>query len=184
MSTQRKFSSQFCPVPAEQQPVNEYEALKEAWLFRWGTLSGLDFLKKILWVAFWVGLLSAPIAAASFPPQKKVILFGLATALGVFLLLGLLLLRILLGWYYVGDRLRAEKVTYEESGWYDGQAWPKPEDILARDRLIVSYQINPVLQRLQRALLILAVLTVGDLSLWLAIHFVTKAVQNPVSNIV
>ena len=31
------------------------------------------------------------------------------------------MLRIYLGWSYVGDRLLSAAVEYEETGWYDGQ---------------------------------------------------------------
>ena len=34
-------------------------------------------------------------------------------------------------------------VPYEESGWYDGQIWIKPPEILLQDRLIGTYEIYP-----------------------------------------
>lgn len=171
MSPQQESSSQFCPVPLEQQPVNEYEALKATWPFSWAELSPLQLLRKLSWVAFWGSFLASPIAAASFPLQKKPVFFLLATALGIFSLLGLFLIRLLLGWFYVKDRLQAEEVIYEESGWYDGQRWPKPLEILTRDRLIINYQVRPILQRLQRTLLILGGLIVLDLGLWTLLSF-------------
>jgi hypothetical protein len=158
-------------VPLEQQPVNEYEALKAAWPFAWAELSPLPFAQKLLWVAFWGSLLASPIAAASFPPQKKPIFFVLATALGIFFLLGLFLIRLLLGWFYIKERLQAEEVIYEESGWYDGQRWPKPVEILTRDLLILRYQVQPLLQRLQKTLLILGALMVLDVGLWSLLGF-------------
>jgi hypothetical protein len=45
------------------------------------------------------------------------------------------------GWSYVGDRLLSAVIPYEESGWYDGQMWVKPPEILARDRLLGSYKV-------------------------------------------
>ena len=44
-------------------------------------------------------------------------------------------------------------VPYEESGWYDGQVWIKPPEILLQDRLIGTYEIYPGLIRLQITLL-------------------------------
>jgi hypothetical protein len=41
-----KSSLDFCPVPEEQQPVNEYEQLKESWFFRWATLDVASYTKK------------------------------------------------------------------------------------------------------------------------------------------
>ena len=49
-------------------------------------------------------------------------------------------------------------VPYEESGWYDGQVWIKPPEILLQDRLIGTYEIYPGLLRLQSTLVFLLVL--------------------------
>ena len=157
----------FCPVPKEQQPVNEYEQLKDSWFFSWPTLESPKYWQKLFWAGFWFALLISPIAAASFPARKQPILFAIAGLMGTLLSLVLLILRQYLGWSYVADRLRGEKVIYEESGWYDGQVWKKPPEILLRDRLIVSYEIQPLLQRLQKTGLILALAIAVDLLLWL-----------------
>jgi len=64
----------------------------------------------------------------------------------------------------VSSRLMDAKVFYEESGWYDGQTWVKPAEVLARDRLVVSYQIQPILKRMQITFGALAgILSVGTL---------------------
>lgn len=59
-------------------------------------------------------------------------------------------------------------LAYEESGWYDGQQFVKPPEILTRDRLLGAYEVRPVMARLKRtlqgtgiALLITAVLLTG-----------------------
>lgn len=76
--------------------------------------------------------------------------------------MGLLLLRLYLGWFYVRNRLTQETIVYEESGWYDGQIWTKSPEILARDRLIATYEIQPILKRLQQTGLVLAIaFTIG-----------------------
>jgi hypothetical protein len=153
------FEGQFCPVPQEQQPLQEYQALKEAWLLGWGGLPLTDYGRKLAWFGLLVTGLTSPIAAASFPPSKYLLPFLLANFLGVAIALGLLLVRIFLGWFYIGDRLQSPQVIYEESGWYDGQVWDKPAAILARDRLIFQYQVIPVLIRLKNTLGVLALLT-------------------------
>ncbi|MGK7883468.1 MAG: CGLD27 family protein [Crocosphaera sp.] len=163
----RESSIQVCPVPLEQQPVNEYEELKESWFFRWATLENTLFIRKIaiIWVLGW--LLTSPIAAASFSPSKYILPFVLFSNLGAGLILALILLQLFFGWHYVSDRLKKETIFYEESGWYDGQTWPKPPEMLTRDRLIVSYQINPILGRLTRTGGLLALFMAGDSVVWL-----------------
>lgn len=155
-----------CPVPTEQQPINEYQELKDSWLFCWVTQDLGDYLKKlaVLWGISW--MIAAPLSAASFAPGKylgKFILCGGAIAsVGVIFAL----LRLYLGWSYVRSRLSSSTVFYEESGWYDGQCWTKPEEILARDRFIVTYQIQPIFQRLQRTFGILALFFVAGGIIW------------------
>ena len=148
---------QICPVPEEQQPIKEYEKLKESWLFRWATLEVGKYGQKLAMVWLWGWIISGPIASASFPPLKQPIQFLLSGGLGAGLLVVFVLVQLYGGWSYVGDRLKQGKIQYEESGWYDGQTWIKPTELLNRDRLIVSYQIEPILSRLRRTALILAI---------------------------
>ena len=44
-------------------------------------------------------------------------------------------------------------VTYEESGWYDGQTWVKTNEVLIQDRLIGIYEVLPVINRLRTVML-------------------------------
>jgi hypothetical protein len=138
-----------CPVPTDQQPLNEYEELKTSWLFRDCTLNWREFITNIAWVWGFSWLVSGPVAAASFPPQKYSVHFLLCGAAGASLGVIFVLVRMYLGWLYIRDRLYSTTVFYEESGWYDGQTWIKPQEIITRDRLIVTYEIKPILQRLQ-----------------------------------
>ena len=74
----------------------------------------------------------------------------------------LLLVRQWLGWSYVNRRLLSERITYEESGWYDGQVWEKPLAWRQQDLLIAQHEVRPVLARLrQTAGVAAAVLLVG-----------------------
>ncbi|MCC5634337.1 CGLD27 family protein [Nostoc sp. CHAB 5844] len=138
-----------CPVPTDQQPLNEYEELKTSWLFRDCTLNWREYITNIAWIWGFSWLVSGPVASASFPPQKYTAHFVLCGAAGASLGVILVLVRMYLGWLYVRDRLYSTTVFYEESGWYDGQTWIKPQEVLTRDRLIVTYEIKPILQRLQ-----------------------------------
>ena len=40
-------------------------------------------------------------------------------------------------------------VTYEESGWYDGQTWVKTNEVLIQDRLVGTYEVLPIIDRLR-----------------------------------
>ena len=151
-----KSTVNFCPVPREQQPIHEYEQLKDSWLFDWGTLAIGKYSRKIAWVAFWSLVLAAPLAMSIFTPTQQTLKFILSCAIGVSLLTGLFLSRIYLGWQYVRNRLKSDRIFYEESGWYDGQTWIKPTAMLNRDRLVVSYDIEPILTRLRKTFGLLA----------------------------
>ncbi|KDO78997.1 hypothetical protein CISIN_1g021630mg [Citrus sinensis] len=140
-------------VPSEQRPVNEYSSLKDGVLYSWGELGQGPFILRLggLWlVAFMV--LGVPTAAASFDPSREPLRFVLAAGTGTLFLVSLIVLRIYLGWSYVGDRLLSAVIPYEESGWYDGQMWVKPPEVLARDRLLGAYKVKPVIKMLKQTL--------------------------------
>jgi len=154
-------------VPYEQRPVNEYSALKDSTLYSWAELSPGSFfmrLGSVCLVTF--TLLAAPISAASFSPGKDPLKFVLAAGIGTLLLVSLVVLRIYLGWSYVGDRLLSAVVPYEETGWYDGQMWVKPAEVLARDRLLGSYKVKPVINLLKQTLVGTGVVLVGAVALF------------------
>ncbi|KAJ6907629.1 CONSERVED IN THE GREEN LINEAGE AND DIATOMS 27 [Populus alba x Populus x berolinensis] len=117
-------------VPFEQRPVNEYSSLKEGPLYSWGELGPGPFLLRLggLWLATFT-VLGVPIAAATFNPSREPLRFVLAAGTGTLFLVSLIILRIYLGWSYVGDRLLSAVIPYEESGWYDGQMWVKPTEV-------------------------------------------------------
>jgi hypothetical protein len=162
----RESSVEFCPVPIEQQPVNEYEQLRESWFFSWPTLTVFHYSRKLLWVWFWGLLIATPISAASFPPAKALFQLVLSSVGGAALFIIFVLIRLYLGWSYVGSRLQDEQVFYEESGWYDGQMWLKPPSVLNRDRLIVAYQVQPILARLRKTGTIIAILISAGTLIW------------------
>ncbi|TVP63843.1 MAG: DUF1230 family protein [Leptolyngbya sp. LCM1.Bin17] len=158
--------AQRCPVPAEQQPLNEYQDIRGSWFYSWGSRKLIGYLKPliVLWVISWG--ISGPMAAASFAPPKYPLPFALSAAMGALVLPLLALIQLYVGWAHVAGRLRQTTVPYEESGWYDGQLWVKPEDISNRDRLIVDYQVQPVLRRIRRTIGIMAALGALGLMAW------------------
>lgn len=155
-------------VPFEQRPVNEYSSLKDETLYSWAELGPGAFFLRLggLWLITFA-VLGVPIAAASFNPSKDPLRFLLAASTGTLFLVALIVLRIYLGWSYVGDRLLSAVIPYEETGWYDGQMWVKPPEILARDRLLGSYKVKPVIKMLKQTLVGTGALLVAAVSLFI-----------------
>lgn len=139
-----------CPVPVDQIPIKEYESMSASWFYSWGARNLRGYLVPILslWLLSW--LVVGPMAAASFGPTKLLPQFAISGSLGALLLPTLALIQLYIGWRHVCDRLLQAAVPYEESGWYDGQVWQKPSEVVARDRLIADYQVKPLMHRLQK----------------------------------
>ncbi|MEM8807623.1 MAG: CGLD27 family protein [Cyanobacteria bacterium P01_G01_bin.38] len=155
-----------CPVPADQVPIREYEEMRDSWFYSWGTQDLRTYLKPVvlIWLASW--LVTAPVAAVSFVPAQHWSQFLISAALGGLVLPTLALLQLYIGWFHVGNRLHNQAVPYEESGWYDGQVWVKPEEISNRDRLIFDYQVKPILRRLQKTFAVMISLVLLVSGLW------------------
>ena len=162
-------SSSFCPVPKEQQPIEEYQELKKSWFFSWVKLETSKYIAKLIWVGLWSSIVTAPLAEASFSISKHPIQFGICAIGGSLVFITFAAIRLYLGWIHVNDRLYSESVFYEESGWYDGQTWMKTPEILDRDRLIVSYEIQPILKRIQLTFLIILGTVIVGISAWMII---------------
>ncbi|MGK7895996.1 MAG: CGLD27 family protein [Xenococcus sp. (in: cyanobacteria)] len=157
---------EFCPVPLEQQPQYEYQQLQDSWFFSWVTLELRSYVRKILCLGLAFLLIAAPIAAASYAPTEYPLKFMIASLAGSGFLATLFLVRLYLGWSYLRDRLYRGKISYEESGWYDGQIWEKPQSMLDRDRLIVAYEIQPIVIRLQKTFLAIGILGIFSSTIW------------------
>jgi hypothetical protein len=162
-------SSSFCPVPKEQQPINEYQELQNSWFFGWAKLEINQYVTKLIWVGIWSSIVTAPLAEASFSIAKHPTKFGICAIGGSLIFVTFAAIRLYLGWIHVKDRLYNESVFYEESGWYDGQTWIKTPEILARDRLLVSYEVQPILKRIQFTFLTLLGTVIVGISCWMMI---------------
>ncbi len=160
-------SSSFCPVPKEQQPINEYQELQTSWFFGWVKLAPAQYINKLIWVGVWSLIVTAPLASASFPLAKYPIQFGICAIGGSLVFIMLAAIRLYLGWIYVKNRLYGESIFYEESGWYDGQTWIKTPEILTRDRLLVSYEVQPILSRIKATFITLLGAFIAVISYWL-----------------
>jgi len=105
------------------------------------------------------------VASGSIPLRHDIPRLVAAAAVAALVLPLLFLVRQWLGWTYVHRRLMQHRISYEESGWYDGQEWEKPLDWREKDLLVAQHQVRPVLGRLLRALGILAALLLWGASL-------------------
>nr|YP_010903294.1 hypothetical protein REP76_pgp083 [Hypnea cornuta]WCH55747.1 hypothetical protein [Hypnea cornuta] len=141
-----------CPVPFDQQPLNEYLALKKSCFFAWSILSLNKYINTVL--SIFVLLLTVIMPIVWILSYNKMTLWYVLSysILSVDLIFVLLFTRLYLGWSYIVKRLLSATVFYEESGWYDGQIWIKTADILTKDRLIGLYQINPYITRIKYSL--------------------------------
>lgn len=155
-----------CPVPVDQIPIKEYESMSESWFYSWGARSVARYLVPVvsLWLLSWVVV--GPMAAVSFMPGKLPAQFIISASLGALLLPTLALVQLYTGWRHVCDRLSQAAVPYEESGWYDGQIWEKPDDVCNRDRLIADYQVKPILHRLQKTFAVICGIIAFSLVTW------------------
>lgn len=154
-----------CPVPKEQRPINEYMELVQSNFFNWPFLSQSLYRKKIVQAFLTCFIISLPFSSLFFNPSENPSKFLLVnTSISTFLLI-LILIRVLLGWNYIKERLYNPTVLYEESGWYDGRIWVKSKNILVQDRLIHVYQVVPAIKKLYSTLLLFCCLILSILLL-------------------
>lgn len=104
-----------CPVPLEQQPVNEYQALSTSLPFSWAAADLRDYCSRLAFTgvsfALFVGF---PVAAFGTRAVSDPEVDGLRCALGAvstgLLAVTLAVVRMYLGWAYVGNRLLSATV--------------------------------------------------------------------------
>lgn len=138
-----------CPVPFDQQPINEYLALKKSWLFSWSTYELKYYSVTILLVFFRLFIYSGFILIFLFINHINIYKIFIIDLLIVYTIMLLIFIRLYLGWSYIVKRLLNSTIFYEESGWYDGQIWVKTAASLTEDRLVGVYRIVPYLIRLR-----------------------------------
>ncbi|KAJ0985499.1 hypothetical protein J5N97_003855 [Dioscorea zingiberensis] len=157
-----------CPVPPEQQPVNEYQALSDSFPFSWAAEDLVAYCSRLaITGASFSLLVGLPVASFGTADPRARALGAVSAGL---LAVTLAVLRMYLGWAYVGNRLLSATVEYEETGWYDGQVWVKTPEVLARDRLLGSFSVKPVLSRVKLTLVGLAMSLVMCILLFINIE--------------
>ncbi|WP_320674562.1 CGLD27 family protein [Prochlorococcus sp. MIT 1341] len=156
--------SPYCPVPINQQPLEEYKELSESWFFSWPIKkrSGLYFSLFTSWLL--ILPINLIIFGSSFSQNQNLIRLCLTSGVISIGLPILLLIRLLIGWDYVCKRLTSIEVEYEETGWQDGNCWKKPESWLQKDLLIAQHVVKPIIRILIKPLIITsAFMTTGIL---------------------
>lgn len=149
-------SKNACPVPFDQRPLNEFYALKHSCFFAFFGFELRTYLYSMFIICSVLISLLTPLILVSiefswskFITNEFFCLIFIVTAL---------LTRLYLGWSYVITRLFSATVTYEESGWYDGQIWIKTPEILTKERLIGTYYVLPLLHRIKLTFVLLSIL--------------------------
>lgn len=95
-----------CPVPWEQQPVNEYQNLNETGLFPWATDDVRSFSIRLAVVGVGISaFIGYPIASLSINPQQEILKCWMGAVCGGILASTVVTLRLYLGWAYIGNRL-------------------------------------------------------------------------------
>lgn len=137
-------------VPVSQQPAQELDDLKSAPIYKWAQLENGKFLQRIGLVYTGVFLfVSLPISFTTYPLLSAPIQAIVAANFGTVVLVFCLLIRLYVGWSYLGDRLTNDVGYFEESGWYDGFLAVKPAEIASRDKLLYSLEVEPAVNRVK-----------------------------------
>ncbi|KAF4351390.1 uncharacterized protein ycf36 [Cannabis sativa] len=153
-SYSRNGSETNCPVPLDQQPINEYQTLSTSFPFSWASGDFVEYCSRLAVTgASFALLIGLPVAwSGAVGPNSEPVKRLLCVVSSGLIVVTLAVVRMYLGWAYVGNRLLSATVEYEETGWYDGQMWVKTAEVLARDRLLGSFSVKPVLSRLKYTL--------------------------------
>nr|YP_010337701.1 hypothetical protein MW427_pgp140 [Sahlingia subintegra]UNJ17286.1 hypothetical protein [Sahlingia subintegra] len=158
-------SRKSCPVPLEQQPLEEYYSLIVSDFF---SLPAKDVKIYFLFLlilsfafTFFISLLFFPSKLFySSDPELIITIFIIADCFA-----SLLIIRLYFSWSYISKRLLSATVFYEESGWYDGQIWVKTTDVLIQDRLIAMNVCLPLINRIKASIIVFLIKILVEIGL-------------------
>ena len=143
-----------CAVPRGQRPASQYEELRDGALLSWPGLGVAPYAVRMTGLfGFFYGVIAYPIACGSYDPNTQFAEACVSALVGASGATAAMALNMYNGWSYVRDRLLSATVEYEETGWYDGQVYVKDPEMLARDRLLGTYTVRPVVEMLRKTLL-------------------------------
>lgn len=101
-----------CPVPVEQLPINEYQNLSTSFPFSWASGDFVEYCSRLLATgvcfALFIGLPVAWFGAAG--PDSEPVKRSLSAVSSGILVVTIAVLRMYLGWAYVGNRLLSATV--------------------------------------------------------------------------
>ena len=154
-----------CPVPTNQRPLNEYITLKNSIEFNWTINNFENFIKKLVELSFTCYLSFGLVFSVAL--QTKTTIYEIFIHSSLFTLMSIICItsRLYLSWKYVYNRLMQATITYEESGWYDGQIWIKSSKMLTQDTIIGTYEVLPITNRLKQVIIIFFSLLILNLYL-------------------
>lgn len=147
-------SKEVCPVPFDQQPLNEFFYLKDSCFFSFFGFRLSNYLYSLISIIIILLVLLSPLIWLT--TIHSLLQFCIVQAFLITLILSLVVIRLYLGWSYIARRLFSATIFYEESGWYDGQIWIKTSAMLTKDRLIAMYYVLPLLSRIKLTFVVLA----------------------------
>ncbi len=143
-----------CPVPKDQRPSSQLRELEESAVLGWPALgAGAYATRMCVMFVFFYGVIAYPIACGSYNADTEFVACVVSASVGAFGATAAMALNMYNGWSYVRDRLLSATVEYEETGWYDGQVYVKDPEMLARDRLLGTYTVRPIVEMLRKTLL-------------------------------
>ena len=155
------FSKNVCPVPFDQQPLNEFYSLKNSCFFSFFGFELNKYIYSVLFIFCTSSVVFAPLIVMNINFSWNI--FFLDEFFYTILFLSVILIRLYLGWSYIVYRLFSATIFYEESGWYDGQIWIKTSEMLTKDRLIGTYYVLPLLRRIKFTFVVLGILLLIEL---------------------
>ena len=147
-----------CPVPKYQRPLTEYNDLKNSFTFSWTKEKLSSFSKTLtIFLLILIFFISILVINNESRGRNEITSFWyiLISSLAIF---NVWIIRLYLAWKYIYDRLMNATVSYEESGWYDGQTWVKTNEVLIQDRLVGTYEVLPVMARLRVVIVVSSII--------------------------
>ena len=163
-----------CPVPKDQRPASQLGELEESAVLGWPALGTSAYAARMCGLfGFFYVVIAYPVACGSYDPATEFAACVVSATVGALGATAAMALNMYNGWSYVRDRLLSATVEYEETGWYDGQVYVKDPEMLARDRLLGTYTVRPIVEMLRKTLLGCGTTALASL---VGLHFINAPV--------